>query len=138
MPLHVSSTRAHHQEVKIILHSLWYHHTYTWPSRARVMQFWPPDDEHMWSKHVEARNKLIVKQKFCASSWLNTEINILRCTVSKTSKFTYIVMLLYTCVTTNLLNLLIRIYVYHDLILHLIASIKCHITYLLLVFLCKV
>ena len=25
--------------------------------------------------------------KFCASSWLNTEINILRCTVSKTSKF---------------------------------------------------
>jgi len=28
MPLHVSSTRAHHQEVKIALHSLWYHHTY--------------------------------------------------------------------------------------------------------------
>ena len=42
--------------------------------------------EHMCSKHVEARNKLIVKQKFCASSWLITEINILRCTVSKTSK----------------------------------------------------
>ena len=51
------------------------------------MQFWPPDDEHMSSKHVEAWNKLIVKQKFCASSWLITEINILRCTVSKTSKF---------------------------------------------------
>jgi len=28
MPLHVSSTRAHHQEAKIILYSLWYHHTY--------------------------------------------------------------------------------------------------------------
>jgi len=28
MPLHVSSTSAHHQEVKIALHSLWYHHTY--------------------------------------------------------------------------------------------------------------
>ena len=28
----------------------------------------------------------IVKQKFCASSWLITEINILRYTVSKTSK----------------------------------------------------
>jgi len=28
MPLHVSSTCAHHQEVKISLHSLWYHHTY--------------------------------------------------------------------------------------------------------------
>ena len=40
----------------------------------------------MCSKHVEAWNKLIVKQKFCASSWLITETNILRCTVSKTSK----------------------------------------------------
>jgi len=28
MPLHVSSTCTHHQEVKIVLHSLWYHHTY--------------------------------------------------------------------------------------------------------------
>ena len=27
MPLHVSSTCAHHQEVKIALHSLWYHHS---------------------------------------------------------------------------------------------------------------
>jgi len=26
MPLHVSSTCAHHQEVKIALHSLWKHH----------------------------------------------------------------------------------------------------------------
>ena len=46
MSLHVSSTCAHHQEVKIALHSIWYHHTYMWPSRARdddtrgcVMQF---------------------------------------------------------------------------------------------------
>ena len=70
MPLHVSSKRAHHQEVKIALE----------------LQFWPPDNEHMCSKHVEAWNKLIVKQKFCASSWVITEINILRCTVSKTSK----------------------------------------------------
>ena len=29
MPLHVSSTRAHRQEVKIVLYSLWYHHTET-------------------------------------------------------------------------------------------------------------
>jgi hypothetical protein len=89
MPLHVSNTRAHHQEVKIALHSLWYHHTYRWcdDTRGFIMQFWPPDDEHMCSKHVEARNKLIVKQKCCASSWLITEINILRYTVSKTSKF---------------------------------------------------
>jgi len=32
MPLHVSSTCAHHQDVKIALHSLWYHHTYRWLS----------------------------------------------------------------------------------------------------------
>jgi len=77
MPLHVSNTCAHHQEVKIALHSLWYHHTYRCDdTKSRVMQFWPPDDEHMRSKHVEAWNKLIVKQTFCASSWLITEINI--------------------------------------------------------------
>ena len=55
------------------------------------MQFWLPDDEHMCSKHVEAWNKLIVKQQFCASSSLITEINILRCTVIKTSKWITIV-----------------------------------------------
>ena len=55
-------------------------------TRGCVMQFWPPGDEHMCSKHVEAWNKLIVKQKCCASSWLITEINILRCTVSKMAK----------------------------------------------------
>ena len=33
----------------------------------------------MCSKHVEARNKFIVKQKFCASSWLITEITITPC-----------------------------------------------------------
>ena len=32
MPLQVSSTCAHHQEVKIALQSLWYHHTYRWLS----------------------------------------------------------------------------------------------------------
>ena len=66
MPLHVSSTCAHHQEVKTVLYSIWYHHTCRWPSRA-------PD---MCSKHEEAWNKLVVKQKFCASSWLITRINI--------------------------------------------------------------
>jgi len=29
MPLHVSNTRAHRQKVKIVLYSLWYHHTET-------------------------------------------------------------------------------------------------------------
>jgi len=61
---------AHHQVVKIVLHSLWYHHTYRWPSRARddtrgcVMQFWPPDAEHMCSKHVEAWNKTYCETNF--------------------------------------------------------------------------
>ena len=36
MPLHVSSTCAHRQEVKIVLYSLWYHHTYRRPSGAQV------------------------------------------------------------------------------------------------------
>jgi len=45
--------------------------------------------EHMCSKHVEACNKLLVKQKCCSSSWLITEINKLRCTVSKTSTFSF-------------------------------------------------
>ena len=50
--------------------------------------------EHMCSKHVEAWSKLIVKQKFCASIWVITEINILRCTVSKTSN-NYILYVIY-------------------------------------------
>jgi len=55
MPLHVSSTCAVHQEVKIALHNFWYHHTYRCDdTRSCVMQFLPPDDEHMCSKHVEA------------------------------------------------------------------------------------
>ena len=29
MPLHVSSTSAYRQEAKIVLYSLWYHHTET-------------------------------------------------------------------------------------------------------------
>jgi len=36
MSLHVSSICAHHQDVKIALHSLWYHLTYRWPSGAQV------------------------------------------------------------------------------------------------------
>jgi len=45
-------------------------------TRGCVMQFWPPDDEDMGSKNVEAWNKLIVKEKVCASSWLITEIKM--------------------------------------------------------------
>jgi len=33
-------------------------------TRGCVMQFWPPDDEHMYSKHVEAWNKNLFKTNF--------------------------------------------------------------------------
>ena len=41
MPLHVSSTSAHRQEAKIVLYSLWYHHTETseW-SKITKIQFY--------------------------------------------------------------------------------------------------
>ena len=70
MPLHVSSTCAYHQEVKIVYTAsgIITHIGVIIPecddTRGCVMQFWPPDDEHMCSKHVEAWNKLIVKQNF--------------------------------------------------------------------------
>ena len=83
MPLHVSSTCAHRQEVKIVLYSLWYHHTYRCDdTRDCIIQFCPPDDEHLCSKHVEAWKKLIIK---FSASLVNIKINILRCTVSKIS-----------------------------------------------------
>ena len=37
-------------------------------TRDCIIQFCPPNDQHMCSKHVEAYNKLIIK--FSASSWL--------------------------------------------------------------------
>jgi len=41
MPLHVSSTCAHHQEVKIALLSLWYHQTETseWYKITKILMF---------------------------------------------------------------------------------------------------
>ena len=47
-------------------------------TRGCIIQFCPPDDEHMCSKHVEAWNKLIIK--FSASSWL---ILFLYCTLTE-------------------------------------------------------
>ena len=37
-------------------------------TRDCIIQFCPPDDDYMCSKHVEAWNKLIIK--FSSSSWL--------------------------------------------------------------------
>jgi len=73
---------AHHQGVKIALHSVWYHHTYRCDMcdgiGGCVMQFWPPDDEHMCSKHVQALNKTVqrwrcvitVKYFIASVNWL--------------------------------------------------------------------
>ena len=95
---------AHHQEVKILLYSIWYHHTETseWSNFRKLWSnFIPltcfsvmiPDAVQynfdllmmstQCSKHVEAYNKLIIKKRFCAISWLITKI-LLRCTVRKT------------------------------------------------------
>ena len=56
MPLHVSSTCAHRQEVKIVLYSLWNHHTETseWSEITKItkitkIQFYKY--EHIVDKH---------------------------------------------------------------------------------------
>jgi len=59
---------AHHQEVKIVLYSIWYHHTCRWPSGAQFAHrmatyrvWWyqmlyntisPPDDEHNSARNI--------------------------------------------------------------------------------------
>jgi len=53
-------------------------------------------------------NKLIVKQKYYASSWLITETNILRCTVRKLKKIIY------------------TLYLYLQTALHVSGSITTH------------
>ena len=46
MSLHVSSTSAHLQEASHLFQCD--------DTRDCIVQFWPPDDEHLCSKHVEA------------------------------------------------------------------------------------
>ena len=67
MPLHVSSTCAHRQEVKIVLYSLWYHHTY----------------------RCDVTRGRIVHYKIYCIKLVNIKINISSCTASKISKFVY-------------------------------------------------
>jgi hypothetical protein len=82
MPLHVSNTCAHHHEVKIALHCLWYHQTETseWSKITKtqfykyeqiVVNFWTPIMSTWCSKHVEAWNKLTVKQKILCIKFVN-------------------------------------------------------------------
>jgi len=41
MPVHVLSTSAHRQEGKIVLYSLWYHHTETseWSKITKIIKY---------------------------------------------------------------------------------------------------
>ena len=49
-------------------------------SRNVDIYFWHfADRASQCSKHVEVRNKTYCEKKFCASSWLNTEINVCVC-----------------------------------------------------------
>ena len=48
---------AHHQEVKIVLYSIWYHHTVQYNFDLLMMST-------LCSKHVEVYNKLTIKQDF--------------------------------------------------------------------------
>ena len=62
---------------------------------------------------ISVTNKLIVKQKFCASSWLITEINILRCTVSKTSK-NVLVFTVFCIVCTMFFSCFLYVYLHNN------------------------
>ena len=98
MPLHVSSTCAHHQEVKIALHSLWYHQTET----------------NEWSKitKIQFHEQIVVKfmcEFFRCDYYVLLTINML-CHVE--------VMFI------QLLNLLERYYVYLHLCLLSLSSHK--------------
>ena len=87
---------AHHQEVKIVLYSIWYHHTCRWlfgaqverglctpvhrtatyrfnDTRYCIIQFGPHDDEHTVLETCRGINKTYYKTRFCALSWLITK-----------------------------------------------------------------
>ena len=73
MPLHVSSTMCSSSGGhNCIIQHLVSSHLYNFD--LLMMSTW-------CSKHVETWNKLIVKQKFCASSWLITKINKWMCCI---------------------------------------------------------
>jgi hypothetical protein len=67
MPLHVSSTRARRQEVKIALYSLWHHHTETseWSKITKITKIQLYKYEHI---------VVYYKTRLYALSWLITTI----------------------------------------------------------------
>ena len=97
----------HHQEVKIVLYSLRFHHTETseWSKITKIQfckyeqivvkfvcEFFGCDYSvpliinmlcHVEVMFIQLLNLL---EKFCASSWLITKVNILRCTAQQNIK----------------------------------------------------
>jgi len=71
MPLHVASTYAHHQEVKIASHSLWYHHTYRcddtrgWILCIKLVNY--------WDKYTELCFTANTRKPSCGMSYLLTK-----------------------------------------------------------------
>ena len=52
---------VHHQEVKIVLYSIWYHQTCRWPSPSKHVKAYKKLKGTATSKHVKAYKKLIIK-----------------------------------------------------------------------------
>jgi len=73
---------AHHQEVKIVLYSVWYHHTCRWPSGAQV--------ESGLRHEVEESRALLGynaanRGKFLPSFWVNLSVPFSRCVIAQKS-----------------------------------------------------
>jgi len=60
---------AHHQEVKIVLYSIWYHHTCRWPSRAQV-ESWRDGHLHVW------RYQMLYNTIFTSWWWAHSARNV--------------------------------------------------------------
>ena len=59
------ATCAHRQEVKIVLYSLWYHHTYRWPSRWLITKI-----KCFIISEYQSSNSIITAMD-CVDTWLN-------------------------------------------------------------------
>ena len=87
------------------------------------MQFWPPDDEHMCSKHVEAWNKTYCEKNLC--------IKLVKYWDKYTALFEMIVGVLTTCHTKYTWDKSMYLFVFNRTILqvfvtYLIAALYVH------------
>jgi len=67
-----ASTCFEHMEVEIVLDSLWYHHTYMCDdTRGCIIQFRPPDDEHMVLETCRGMKEIYCKTKILCIKLVN-------------------------------------------------------------------